>query len=106
MRVQQQSCPVICCCPLGTALARPLIVGLTVDPASLVQVRRNRLRLLNESRDTDYTDADSVRAEVAAARKLFTQRSWPVLDVSRRSVEETAASIMQMYMERRTQVTT
>ena len=107
--IKAANVPIVPGCPVPhelDELARPLIVGLTVDPASLVHVRRNRLRLLNESRDTEYTDADAVKAEVAAARKLFTQRSWPVLDVSRRSVEETAASIMQMYMERKAQVAT
>ena len=71
--IKAANVPIVPGCPVPPELdelARPLIVGLTVDPASLVQVRRNRLRLLNESRDTDYTDADSVRAEVAAARKL------------------------------------
>ncbi len=82
-------------------LEGPLIVGLTNDPNVLVQIRRNRLRMLNETRDTTYIDPDAVKAEVAAARRLFQQRGWPVLDVSRRSIEETAAAIMQMIAERR-----
>jgi regulator of PEP synthase PpsR (kinase-PPPase family) len=79
----------------------PLIIGLTNDPNVLVQIRRNRLRMLNETRNTEYIDPEAVKAEVAAARRLFADRGWPVLDVSRRSIEETAAAIMQMVAERR-----
>ena len=82
-------------------LEGPLIIGLTNDPNVLVQIRRNRLRMLNETRNTEYIDPEAVKAEVAAARRLFTERGWPVLDVSRRSIEETAAAIMQMVAERR-----
>ncbi len=82
-------------------LKNPLVVGLTCDPASLVQVRRNRLRMINDTDETSYTDIDTVRSEVTAARQLFTRQGWPVLDVSRRSIEETAAAIMQLFTERR-----
>ena len=81
-------------------LKRPLIVGLTCDPQALVQVRRNRLRMINDTDETSYTDIDRVKNEVTAARQLFTRHGWPVLDVSRRSIEETAAAIMQMLVER------
>jgi [pyruvate, water dikinase]-phosphate phosphotransferase / [pyruvate, water dikinase] kinase len=79
----------------------PLIVGLTKDPVSLVQIRRNRLRTLQESEDTDYTDIEIVKKELAAARRLFSQHDWPTIDVTRRSIEETAAAIMQLYADRR-----
>lgn len=82
------------------AAGGPLVVGLTNDPSALVAVRRNRLRLLNETRETDYTDPELVRAEVQSARRLFTDRGWPVLETSRRSIEETAASILGMLQER------
>jgi [pyruvate, water dikinase]-phosphate phosphotransferase / [pyruvate, water dikinase] kinase len=82
-------------------LKSPLIVGLTCDPASLVQVRRNRLRMINDTEDTSYTDMDTVRSEVTAARQLYARLGVPVLDVSRRSIEETAAAIMQMIAERK-----
>ena len=82
------------------AAGGPLVVGLTNDPQALVAVRRNRLRLLNETRETDYTDPESVRAEVQSARRLFTDRGWPVLETSRRSIEETAAAILAMLQER------
>ena len=79
----------------------PLIVGLWVSPDRLVQVRRNRLTSMGEDRDTDYIDLDSVRAEIAITRKLFEQYDWPSIDVSRRSIEETAASVMNLLTERR-----
>lgn len=81
-------------------LNSPLVVGLTCDPNSLVQVRRNRLRMINDTEETSYTDIETVKAEVAEARKLFARHGWPVLDVSRRSIEETAAAVMQMITER------
>jgi len=79
----------------------PLFVGLTNDPNLLVQLRRNRLNMLNEQRDTDYVDIEKVREEVVAARRFFTQRGWPVIDVARRSIEETAAQVLTMVQERR-----
>jgi regulator of PEP synthase PpsR (kinase-PPPase family) len=79
----------------------PLIVGLWASPDRLVQVRRNRLNTMGEVRDTDYVDIESVRNEVSATRKLFEQQEWPVIDVSRRSVEETAAAVINLLNERR-----
>ena len=52
-------------------------------------------------RNTNYVDLDSVRAEVAATRQLFEQRAWPTIDVSRRSVEETAAAVLNLLLERK-----
>lgn len=80
---------------------RPLVVGLWASPDRLVQVRRNRLNTLGEVRNTNYVDLESVRAEVAATRQLFEQRSWPAIDVSRRSVEETAAAVLNLLAERK-----
>ncbi len=83
---------------------RPLIVGLTNSPDRLVQVRRNRLLMLNQPETTDYVDLDQVREEVATARRLFSRHRWPVIDVTRRSIEETAAAILRLYQERQDQV--
>lgn len=80
----------------------PLVIGLTKDPARLVQVRRNRLRMISEDRETDYVDLETVRAEVNTARRTFVEQGWPIIDVSRRSIEETAASIMQHLENRET----
>ena len=72
------------------------IVGLTLNPDRLVQIRRNRLRSLNEDRESAYVDTDAVRAEIVAARRLFERHGWPTIDVTRRSVEETAAAVINI----------
>ena len=82
------------------AAKKPLVVGLWVSPDRLVQVRRNRLNTMGEARDTDYVDLDAVRAEIAASRQLFENQGWPMIDVSRRSIEETAAAVMNLLTER------
>jgi [pyruvate, water dikinase]-phosphate phosphotransferase / [pyruvate, water dikinase] kinase len=79
---------------------KPLIVGLTNDPERLIHLRRNRLSMLDHSEATDYTDLESVRTEVREARRLFAEHHWPVIDVTRRSIEETAASIYRLLMRR------
>jgi regulator of PEP synthase PpsR (kinase-PPPase family) len=79
---------------------KPLIVGLWVAPDRLVQVRRNRLASMGEGRDTGYVDLDLVREEINATRRLFEQHDWPSIDVSRRSIEETAAAVMNLLAER------
>lgn len=83
------------------SVSKPLIVGLWASPDRLVQVRRNRLTTLGQVGDTEYVDLDAVRAEIAATRKLFEQQDWPAIDVSRRSIEETAASILNLLTERK-----
>jgi len=87
------------------ALVRPLVVGLTNDPERLVQVRRNRLQQLHQeqARPMEYTDSAAVREEVQQARRLFTERHWPVIDVTRRSIEETAAAILRLLAQRQGQ---
>ncbi|MCZ8193504.1 pyruvate, water dikinase regulatory protein [Brevundimonas sp.] len=83
-------------------LRNPLVVGLTVSPDRLVQIRRNRLDALNADRASSYVDHDAVRDETVKARRAFERRGWPVIDVTRRSVEETAAAIVNLLSERRT----
>jgi regulator of PEP synthase PpsR (kinase-PPPase family) len=80
----------------------PLVVGLTNDPERLIQLRRNRLSMLHQQPDqgTDYTDIEAVRAEVSSARRLFSEHRWPVIDVTRRSIEETAAAILKLMAHR------
>ena len=82
------------------ATTRPLVVGLTNDPERLIQVRRNRLSMLHHEDRTDYTDIEAVREEVAAARRVFAEHHWPVIDVTRRSIEETAAAILKLVARR------
>ncbi len=80
---------------------RPLIVGLVASPDRIVQIRQNRLLSLNASTDSEYVDKDSVAEEMANARRLFARHDWPVIDVTRRSIEETAATIIDWYNARR-----
>ncbi|MCW3834890.1 pyruvate, water dikinase regulatory protein [Sphingomonas canadensis] len=82
-------------------LKRPLVVGLTTSADRLVQIRRNRLLSLNQQPGTSYVDQDSVQHEVAVARRMFADNGWPVIDVTRRSIEETAAAIIQLCNEHR-----
>jgi len=81
-------------------LKNPIIVGLTTSPDRLVQVRRNRLLSLNQTPETDYVDQDRVKAEVAFARRIFSDNDWPVIDVTRRSIEESAAAIINIVTAR------
>ena len=82
------------------ALKHPLVVGLTANPDRLIQIRRNRLLSLNQSPETDYVDNDAVAAELAFARRMFADNGWPVIDVTRRSIEESALAIVKLYRER------
>ena len=81
-------------------LKHPLVVGLTTNPDRLIQIRRNRLLSLNQAPETDYVDAEAVNAELAFARRLFADHGWPVIDVTRRSIEETALAIVKLCAER------
>ena len=83
----------------------PLIVGLTKEPKRLVEIRRQRLRLLDQDEETDYVDLEKVSNEINEARRLFTKHNWPVINVSRKSIEETAATIIQLYNRRKEQST-
>lgn len=82
------------------SLVHPLIVGLTTSPDRLIQIRRNRLLTLNQSPETAYVDHEAVVAELTFARRIFSDRGWPVIDVTRRSIEETAAAIINLVNER------
>ncbi|HYE47360.1 MAG TPA: pyruvate, water dikinase regulatory protein [Caulobacter sp.] len=81
-----------------------LIVGLIASPDRLAQIRRNRLLSLKEDRAPDYADIDAIRQEIIHARRLFERHGWPVIDVTRRSVEETAAAIINLLHGGRGQV--
>ena len=81
-------------------LKRPLVVGLTTAPERLMTIRRNRLLMLGQTPDTDYVDAEHIESEVAYARRLFADHDIPVIDVTRRSIEETAAAIINMVQAR------
>jgi regulator of PEP synthase PpsR (kinase-PPPase family) len=77
-------------------LKRAVVVGLTVSPDRLIQIRRNRLLNLREERESAYIELESVRDEIIRARRMFEKYGWPVIDVTRRSVEETAAAVINV----------
>ena len=81
-------------------LKHPLVVGLVTSADRLVQIRRNRLLSLNQMPDTDYVDQEAVQRELAYARRMFSDNGWPVIDMTRRSIEEAAAAIINLYNER------
>ena len=72
------------------------IVGLTADPERLADIRRNRVAIMNDHKIKEYTDLDFIQNEVEESKKLFKKNNWPIIDVTRRSVEETAASILKI----------
>ncbi len=80
------------------------VIGLAIDAAALIEIRRHRLKLIATGQGTgiirresgDYVDTEAVKAELLWARRLCTRRGWPVIDVTRRSIEETAATVLQL----------
>lgn len=80
------------------------VIGLTLDVDALIEIRRHRLRMIStpgsgqiiHANSTDYIDPDAVKAELLWARRLAQRRGWPVIDVTRRSIEETAATVLQL----------
>jgi regulator of PEP synthase PpsR (kinase-PPPase family) len=81
-------------------LKKPLVVSLHATPERLIQVRQNRLLGIGRTGDDSYTDRQAVAEEVAFARRLSAKYDWALLDVTRRSIEETAAAIMKLYADR------
>ncbi len=82
-------------------LKAPLVVGLIASAERLIQIRRNRLLSLQADLETDYVDQEAVRGEIIYARRLFERNKWPTIDVTRRSIEETAAAILSLLTEQR-----
>ncbi len=104
--VKVANVPYVPGCPLPPELhqiTKPLIVGLTKDPDRLIEIRRNRMRMLNQTEASDYFDPEAVREEVREARRFFLLNGWPVIDVTRRAIEETAAEIFSLLARRRQQ---
>ncbi|MCJ2052628.1 pyruvate, water dikinase regulatory protein [Methylobacterium sp. J-070] len=90
--------------PLPPALERarkPLVVGLFASPERIVQIRQNRLSSLNADESSMYVDRSAVADEITASRRLFTKNRWPTIDVTRRSIEETAAAIVDLHRDHR-----
>ena len=95
--------PVVPGCPMPAellALKGAFVVGLTCRPDQLIDVRRSRMRMIGDMGETGYVDPLQVEEEVRQARRLFAEAAWPVIDVSSRSIEETAAAILQLHGRR------
>ena len=73
------------------------VVGLIADPARLADIRRNRVAIMNDRSIKEYTNVEFIKDEVSRSKKLFNKYKWPIIDVSRKSVEETAASILKIF---------
>lgn len=92
--------------PQLDSLRKPLIVGLFASPERIVEIRENRILSLNATQDkSSYVDRAAVTQEVTASRRLFAARGWPIIDVSRRSIEETAAAIISHLKDHRRKLT-
>ena len=76
---------------------KPCIVGLTTEAERLFDIRKNRLNSLKEKESTEYTNLEKIKEEVENSKKIFRKNQWPTIDVTRKSVEETAASIIKIY---------
>ena len=75
----------------------PCVVGLIAEPARLLDVRKNRMNFMSEKKPNSYTDIEKIRSEVEVSVSIFKKNNWPIIDVTRKSVEETAASIIKIY---------
>jgi regulator of PEP synthase PpsR (kinase-PPPase family) len=90
--------------PTLTGLRGPLVVGLVASPERISEIRRNRMLSLNSSTFDSYVDLDLIKEEMAFTKRLCAQNRWQVLDVTRKSIEESAASIISLHEERRRQL--
>ena len=100
--IKTANVPLVPGVPLPTsigALKKTLIVGLVASPERIVQIRQNRLLALNADQQSSYIDRTSVAEELAFSRRLFAERGWASIDVTKRSIEETAAAILDLYKE-------
>ena len=85
--------------PKNLFSSKCLIIGLTTSPERLVQIRKSRLSSVGESRQTNYIEEDIIKEEVLMAKRLFVKNKWPVIDVTRKSIEETAAAVLEYLRE-------
>ena len=76
---------------------KPCVVGLTTEPERLFDIRKNRLTSLKENENTEYVNLEEIKKEIKNSIKIFKLNKWPIIDVTRKSVEETAASIIKIY---------
>lgn len=93
--------PGIALAPQIFSLERPLVVGLTASADRISQIRQHRLLGLSANKDSGYADRQAIASELVHAREICSARGWPMIDVTRRSIEETAAAIINLLTERR-----
>jgi len=103
--IRTANIPIVPTAPIPSSLetvTHPLIVGLIASAERVAQIRRHRLLTLNESRETTYADPRHITTEIVHMKRLCADHGWPLIDVSRRSVEETAAAVLNLLSERQT----
>ncbi|WP_375358723.1 pyruvate, water dikinase regulatory protein [Candidatus Tisiphia endosymbiont of Neophilaenus lineatus] len=83
------------------SITKQLVIGLIINPTRLIEIRETRMHLLQMSDNTNYTDFKTVQEECMQVKQICEQQGWPIIDVSRRSVEETAAVAMKLYYDRK-----
>jgi len=101
--VKAANVPIVKGCPLPDELFKPggpLVVGLVTSAEILIQIRRSRLKAMNETKRSDYVDPEVVQEEIKFARRLYSKNGWPVIDVSRKSIEETAAAVINLLNQK------
>jgi len=89
--------------PKSIFIKKGLIIGLTTSPDRLIQIRKSRLKAVGEKKTTNYIEEESIKQEVVSAKNIFLKNQWPIIDVTRKSIEETAAAAMEylrQYKER------
>ena len=86
--------------PQIESLSKPLVVGLTASAERIAQIRRHRLLTLNEDRQTSYANRQEITRELTEMKTLCQRHNWPIIDVTRRSIEETAAAVLNLLNER------
>jgi len=101
--IKTANIPIVLDIPLPanlTEVKNPLIVGLIATPERILQIRRNRLLSLNQQEETTYIDKRTIARELTFAKTICARNNWPIIDVTRRSIEETAAAIINLYSEK------
>ncbi len=103
--VRVANIPIVPGIPLPKSLSdiKVLVLGLTTSPDRLIQIRKSRLNSVGEKKSTNYVEEEFIQEEVLFAKRLFSKNNWPVIDVTRKSIEETAAAAMdylRQYKER------
>lgn len=103
--IKTANIPIVPDIPLPASLQRlegPLVVGLVASVDHILQIRRNRILSLGSRDETNYVDRSIIRREIVTTRELCAAHGWPILDVTRRSIEETAAAVIAFQRERNT----